>query len=149
MRRMVCRLLWGGCGRIWRVGIELLGILLRPMSRNIEQVNRDIRMVHLEGMQSLPQSNFSASCFTNTYKPQIRTYGVTRSTFSLLEWPEQPEVVEAWAQLTKKHNLIFDPFKIRAQVFSVKDSAIIGGWGVVPQYAESAEDGFPWDGGLL
>lgn len=30
--------------------------------------------------------------------------------------------------MTEKHGLLFDPFKDRAQVFGVIDSAIIGGW---------------------
>ncbi|KAK5274519.1 hypothetical protein LTR99_004773 [Exophiala xenobiotica] len=54
--------------------------------------------------------------------------GTTRSTFSLLEWSEAPEVVDAWAELAKKHNLLLDPFKDRAQIFGMTDSAVIGGW---------------------
>jgi hypothetical protein len=53
---------------------------------------------------------------------------VTRSTFSLLEWSGENKVVEAWAALSKEHGLLFDPFKDRAQVFGMTDSAIIGGW---------------------
>ena len=55
-------------------------------------------------------------------------YGVTRSTFSLMEWSEQPEVVQAWKELSEKHGLLIDPFKDRAQIFGMTDSAIIGGW---------------------
>lgn len=36
------------------------------------------------------------------YGPQ----GVTRSTFSLMEWSEKPEVVEAWEAIKKKHGLL-------------------------------------------
>lgn len=30
--------------------------------------------------------------------------------------------------MTKKHGLLVDPFKDRAQVFGVSDSALLGGW---------------------
>lgn len=60
------------------------------------------------------------------YGPQ----GVTRSTFSLLEWAGEPEVQAAWAELAKKHSLALDPFTEvnRSQIFSMTDSAVIGGW---------------------
>ncbi|CAK7235566.1 hypothetical protein SBRCBS47491_009336 [Sporothrix bragantina] len=60
------------------------------------------------------------------YGPQ----GVTRSTFSLLEWSGEPEVQAAWAELAKKHDLALDPFTDvnRPQIFSMTDSAVIGGW---------------------
>ncbi|KAI1609398.1 hypothetical protein EDD37DRAFT_640460 [Exophiala viscosa] len=54
--------------------------------------------------------------------------GVTKSSFSLLEWSEQPKVQEAWKELTKKHGLLFDPFADRTKTFSMTDSAVIGGW---------------------
>lgn len=54
--------------------------------------------------------------------------GVTKSSFSLLEWSEQPKVQEAWKELTKKHDLLFDPFADRTKTFSMTDSAVIGGW---------------------
>lgn len=54
--------------------------------------------------------------------------GVTRSTFSLLEWSDRAEVKQAWQDLSNKHGLLFDPFKDRAQVFGMTDSAVIGGW---------------------
>lgn len=54
--------------------------------------------------------------------------GVTRSTFSLLEWSESPTVVKAWTDLAQKHGLLLDPFKDRAQIFGMTDSAVIGGW---------------------
>ena len=57
--------------------------------------------------------------------------GITRSTFSLTEWAAQQDVQQAWAELSAQHNLVIQPFAdaaIRAQVFGVPDSAIIGGW---------------------
>lgn len=58
------------------------------------------------------------------------TYGwaVSRTTFSLQEWSESEEVVNAWEALSKKHELRFDPFRDRAQVFGITDSALLGGW---------------------
>ncbi|CAK1357288.1 hypotheticalsprotein [Cercospora beticola] len=54
--------------------------------------------------------------------------GVTRCTFSLLEWSKQPEVESAWEQLKQQHNLVLDPFQDREQIFGITDSAVIGGW---------------------
>ncbi|KIW44375.1 uncharacterized protein PV06_05389 [Exophiala oligosperma] len=54
--------------------------------------------------------------------------GTTRSTFSLLEWSEDPAVVKAWSELSQKHGLMLDPFKDRAQIFGMTDSGVIGGW---------------------
>ncbi|KAH8697578.1 hypothetical protein BGW36DRAFT_407565 [Talaromyces proteolyticus] len=56
--------------------------------------------------------------------------GATCSTFSLQEWSGQSEVQAAWAELAQKHELVLDPFtdKNRAQIFSMTDSAVIGGW---------------------
>lgn len=58
------------------------------------------------------------------YGPQ----GVTRTTFSLVEWAEKPEVQQAWKELTAKHGLAWDPFSNIVQNFGVADSGIIGGW---------------------
>lgn len=60
--------------------------------------------------------------------PSYGPHAATRSTFSLVEWSAQPEVQQAWKELTEKHGLLFDPFKDCAQTFGVIDSAIIGGW---------------------
>ncbi|KAK5226439.1 hypothetical protein LTR47_009117 [Exophiala xenobiotica] len=54
--------------------------------------------------------------------------GVTRSSFSFMEWSEQPKVVQAWKELTAAHGLLLDPFADRARIFSMTDSAVIGGW---------------------
>ncbi|KAL1995878.1 hypothetical protein VTN49DRAFT_744 [Thermomyces lanuginosus] len=56
--------------------------------------------------------------------------GVTRSTFSLLEWSRRPEVEQAWRELTTKHGLVLDIFseKNRHDIFGITDSAVIGGW---------------------
>ena len=59
-----------------------------------------------------------------SYGPQ----GVTRSTFSLVEWAQDPEVHQAWKELTSKHDLQFNPFENPVQNFGVADSALIGGW---------------------
>lgn len=57
--------------------------------------------------------------------------GTTHSTFSLQEWASEPGVAEAWAELTKRHELVLNPFESEAkiaQVFGISDSAIVGGW---------------------
>ncbi|KAK5708814.1 hypothetical protein LTR17_020357 [Elasticomyces elasticus] len=69
--------------------------------------------------------------FTSRWEETPRGYGprgVTRSTFSLLEWSQSDKVEKAWKELSSKHELLFDPFKDKAQVFGMTDSAIIGGW---------------------
>lgn len=51
-----------------------------------------------------------------------------RSTFSLLEWSQQPEVELAWKEISKEHGLVLDPFDraYRARIFSFSDYAVIG-----------------------
>ena len=68
--------------------------------------------------------------------------GVTRSSFSLQEWSEIPEVVEAWKELSEKNDLLIDPFKDRAQVFGVSDSGIIGGWPLSLSMRKARKFGF-------
>ena len=70
----------------------------------------------------------SAAPSNTDVHPSYGPQGVTRSTFSLLSWSERPEIETAWKELSEKHSLQFDPFKDRAQVFGMTDSAIIGGW---------------------
>lgn len=72
------------------------------------------------------------------YGPQ----GITRSTFSLMEWSEQPEVVEVWEKIKAKHGLLVDPFKDRAQFFGITDSAIIGGWPLSLSMRKARKMGF-------
>jgi len=67
---------------------------------------------------------------------------VTRSTFSLQEWSEAPEVVQAWKELSEKHSLLLDPFKDRAQIFGLSDSAIIGGWPLSLSMRKARKFGF-------
>ncbi|CAK7231712.1 hypothetical protein SCUCBS95973_008011 [Sporothrix curviconia] len=74
------------------------------------------------------------------YGPQ----GVTRTTFSLLEWSGEPEVQAAWAELAKKHDLALDPFTDvnRPQIFSMTDSAVIGGWALSLSMRKARSLGF-------
>ena len=74
----------------------------------------------------------------NSYGPQ----GVTRSTFSLVEWAEKPEVQQAWKELTAKHGLAWDPFSNIVQNFGVADSAIIGGWPLSLSIRKARKMGF-------
>lgn len=74
----------------------------------------------------------------NSYGPQ----GVTRSTFSLLEWSQRPDVVQAWDELKAHHSLLLDPFKDRAQIFGMTDSAIIGGWALSLSMRKARKMGF-------
>ncbi|PVH72836.1 NAD(P)-binding protein [Cadophora sp. DSE1049] len=74
-----------------------------------------------------------------------RGYGpfvVVRSTFSFMEWSEQPEVVQAWKVLAKMHNLLLDPFKDRGQIFGITDSAVIGGWALSLSMRKARKMGF-------
>ena len=70
--------------------------------------------------------------------------GVTRSTFSLLEWSRQPEVESAWKELAQQHQLTLDPFneKERAQIFGITDSAVIGGWALSLSMRKARKLGF-------
>ncbi|OAA65377.1 NAD(P)-binding domain protein [Niveomyces insectorum RCEF 264] len=74
------------------------------------------------------------------YGPQ----GVTRSTFSLLEWSGEPAVQAAWAELKAKHALALDPFteRNRPQIFSMTDSAVIGGWALSLSMRKARKLGF-------
>lgn len=42
-------------------------------------------------------------------------------TFTLREWSDRKEVADAWAELKKKHGLLFDPFADKDQVFGITD----------------------------
>jgi len=75
---------------------------------------------------------------TCSYGPQ----GVTRSTSSLLEWSERAEVVRTWNELKVKHGLLLDPFKDRAQIFGMTDSAVIGGWALSLSMRKARKMGF-------
>lgn len=82
----------------------------------------------------------------NRYGP----FGLVRSTFSFMEWFEQPEVIQAWKVfskihnllLDKIHNLLLDPFKDRGQTFGITDSAIIGGWALSLRMRKARKMGF-------
>lgn len=54
--------------------------------------------------------------------------GITRTTFTLLEWSHKPEVVEAWEELSRKFKLTTDPFKDRGGVFGLADVSVTCGW---------------------
>ncbi|KAL3462669.1 hypothetical protein BJX64DRAFT_299414 [Aspergillus heterothallicus] len=70
--------------------------------------------------------------------------GVTRTTFSLQEWAERPEVQAAWKELADKHGLSLDPFtaKNKAQIFGMTDSAVIGGWALSLSMRKARKLGF-------
>ena len=56
-----------------------------------------------------------------------------------------PEVVDAWQQLKSDHGLLLDPFKdagMRAQIFGMTDSAIIGGWALSLSMRKARKLGF-------
>ncbi len=59
-----------------------------------------------------------------------------------MEWSEKPEVVQAWQDMSKKHDLLLDPFKDRAQIFGMTDSAIIGGWALSLSMRKARKMGF-------
>lgn len=78
---------------------------------------------------------------SHSYGPQ----GVTRTSFSLLEWSEDPEVQAAWKEIARQHGLLLDPFKdaaTRAQIFAMSDSAIIGGWALSLSMRKARKLGF-------
>lgn len=58
------------------------------------------------------------------------------------EWSESQEVVDAWQDLAKKHGLLLDPFKDRAQIFGLSDSAILGGWPLSLSMRKARKFGF-------
>lgn len=47
--------------------------------------------------------------------------GATSVTFTLREWSDRKEVVNAWEELKKEHGLLFDPFADKDQVFGITD----------------------------
>ncbi|KAF2165048.1 hypothetical protein M409DRAFT_24434 [Zasmidium cellare ATCC 36951] len=69
-------------------------------------------------------------------------WAASRTTFSLQEWSESQEVVDAWEVLSKRHGLRFDPFKDRAQVFGITDSALLGGWPLSLSMRKARKFGF-------
>ncbi len=74
------------------------------------------------------------------YGPQ----GISYSTFSLLEWADRPQVRAAWSELAAKHDLVLDPFSERnkPQIFSMTDSAVIGGWALSLSMRKARRLGF-------
>lgn len=69
-------------------------------------------------------------------------WAVSKFTFSLQEWSESKEVTDAWEELKEKHGLVLDPFKDRAQVFGMSDSAILGGWPLSLSMRKARKFGF-------
>jgi hypothetical protein len=59
-----------------------------------------------------------------------------------MEWSEDPKVVAAWEELKRNHGLLLDPFKDRAQIFGMTDSAIIGGWALSLSMRKARRMGF-------
>ena len=51
-------------------------------------------------------------------------------------------MVQAWEELKSKLGLMLDPFKDRAQVFGITDSAIIGGWALSLSMRKARKMGF-------
>ena len=76
--------------------------------------------------------------FPGRYGPQ----GVVRSTFSLCEWMERPEVEKAWEEVKAKHGLKVDPIKERVQIMGVTDSAVISGWPLSLSMRKARKMGF-------
>lgn len=48
----------------------------------------------------------------------------------------------AWQKLKAEHGLLLDPFKDRAQIFGMTDSAIIGGWALSLSMRKARKMGF-------
>jgi hypothetical protein len=69
-----------------------------------------------------------------------------RSTFTLLEWAQQPHVEAAWQELMATHGLIFNPFETtdarRTRVFGFSDSAIVGDLAMTISVRKAREHGF-------
>ena len=51
-------------------------------------------------------------------------------------------MVQAWNELVEKHGLLLDPFKDRAQIFGLSDSAILGGWPLSLSMRKARKFGF-------
>lgn len=67
-----------------------------------------------------------------------------KSTFSLLEWSQQPEVEQTWKELSQQHGLVLDPFdpRYRARIFSFSDSAVIGDGPMTMSLRKARKHGF-------
>ncbi len=72
------------------------------------------------------------------YGPQ----GVVRSSFSLTEWMERPEVEKAWTEIKEKYDLKVDPIKDRVQIFGLTDSAVISCWPLSLSMRKARKMGF-------
>lgn len=85
-------------------------------------------------------SNLAPTNGLNRYGPR----GVTRSTFSLLEWSENEEVQQAWRELSKRYGLVLDPFDEakRPQIFGMTDSAVLGDWPLSLSMRKARKMGF-------
>ncbi|KAK4505209.1 hypothetical protein PRZ48_003172 [Zasmidium cellare] len=91
---------------------------------------------------SLDESKYRVSETRHQATPRGYGWATSRTTFSLQEWSESQEVVDAWEALSKQHGLLFDPFKDRAQVFGITDSAILGGWPLSLSMRKARKFGF-------
>ncbi|KAL4906358.1 hypothetical protein BDW74DRAFT_177372 [Aspergillus multicolor] len=95
-----------------------------------------------------PEADEAKYRVTNSrYAETPRGYGptgITRSTFSLQEWSELESVQAAWKELREEHNLVLDPFtvQIRAQIFGMTDSAVLGGWALSLSMRKARNMGF-------
>ncbi|KAI9818197.1 MAG: hypothetical protein M1827_000822 [Pycnora praestabilis] len=54
--------------------------------------------------------------------------GITRYTFTLVEWANQPTVQNAWAEMTKEHGLAQTPFNDIERIFSFTDFSLLMSW---------------------
>ncbi|KAL1840414.1 hypothetical protein VTJ49DRAFT_488 [Mycothermus thermophilus] len=76
------------------------------------------------------------------YGPQM----TFRSTFTLLEWSQQPHVEAAWHELAAEHGLVLNPFDDtdarRARVFAFSDSAVVGDVPMTTSLRKAREHGF-------
>ena len=80
-----------------------------------------------------PQEDPAAyATLTLPHDPPPRGFGgpgVIKASFSLLEWSKRPEVLRAWAELSKKYDLKGSPFGDKAlDPFGLLDGEISAPW---------------------
>ncbi|KAG4432260.1 hypothetical protein IFR05_012266 [Cadophora sp. M221] len=95
-------------GRLWMLLAQWYGTSWLPPSKN--------------------NSEYRLSCSRFDPPPRGFGKGVTRTTFTFVDWSQKTEVVDAWKELTSMHGLKFDPFEDRGGVFGLTDVSILCGW---------------------
>jgi hypothetical protein len=60
--------------------------------------------------------------------------GKVNCTYTLTQWAKQPEVKDAWAKISKKHNLVQSPFENEYdidRIFGFADGFLLTSWPIM------------------